>query len=92
MNTGSTIRKPLPRGAKTFPPTLEFPYEERRRTRSPAEALVELVVVGAVPNILDHLIAVDEVVPGRRVEIWRRPTTGAESDSVDDGAMVHRPL
>jgi hypothetical protein len=81
MNTGSTIRRPLPRGPKTFLPIDEFPFEERRRTRSPSDALVELVVEGAVPDILDHLIEVDEVGPDRRVEVWRRPPPDADTAS-----------
>ena len=79
MNTGSTIRRPLPRGPRTFLPVAEFPYEERRRTRSPSDALVELVVKGAVPDIMDHLIAVDEIGPDRRVEVWRRPISDVGS-------------
>jgi hypothetical protein len=79
MNTGSTIRRPLPRGPRTFLPVAEFPYEERRRTRSPSDALVELVVKGAVPDIMDHLIAVDEIGPDRRVEVWRRPRSDVGS-------------
>jgi hypothetical protein len=79
MNTGSTIRRPLPRGPRTFLPVAEFPYEERRRTRSPSDALVELVVKGAVPDIMDHLIAVDEIGPDRRVEVWRRPVSDVGS-------------
>jgi uncharacterized protein DUF7002 len=79
MNTGSTIRRPLPRGPRTFLPVAEFPYEERRRTRSPSDALVEFVVEGAVPDIMDHLIAVDEIGPDRRVEVWRRPRSDVGS-------------
>jgi len=79
MNTGSTIRRPLPRGPSTFLPVAGFPYEERRRTRSPSDALVELVVEGAVPDIMDHLIAVDEIGPDRRVEIWRQPVSDVGS-------------
>ena len=75
MNTGSTVRRPLPRGQKTFLPIVDFPYEERRRTRSPSDALVELVVEGAVPDVMEHLIAVDEVGPDRRAELWRRPAS-----------------
>jgi hypothetical protein len=78
MNTGSTIRRSLPRGPKTFLPIAEFPYEERRRTRSPSDALVELVVEGAVPDIMAHLIEVDRVGPDHRIEVWRRPLRGAE--------------
>ena len=81
MNTGSTIRKPLPRGPRTFLPIAEFPYEERRRTRSPSDALVEFVVEGAVPDIMDHLIAVEEIGPDRRVEVWRRPVSDIDQGS-----------
>jgi hypothetical protein len=75
MNSGSTIRRPLPRGPRTFLPIADFPYDERRKTRSAADALVELVVVGAVPDIISHLNAVDQVAPDRCVEIWRRPVS-----------------
>jgi hypothetical protein len=78
MNTGSTIRRPLPRGARTFLPIADFPYEERRRTRSAADALVELVVAGTVPDVMSHMVEVDEVGPDRRVEIWRRPSFAAD--------------
>jgi hypothetical protein len=78
MNTGSTIRRPLPRGPRSFLPIAEFPYEERRRTRSPSDALVELVVEGAVQDLVDHLMEVDEVAPNRRVEVWRRPSSGVD--------------
>jgi hypothetical protein len=81
MNTGSTIRKPLPRGPKTFLPIAEFPYDERRRTRAPSDALVELVVEGAVPDIMDHLIEVDEVGPDCRVEVWRCALPDADTAS-----------
>jgi hypothetical protein len=79
MNTGSTVRRPLPRGLRTFLPIADFPYAERRRTRSASDALVELTVAGAVPDILDHLIAVDEVAAGRRKTVWR--PAGAPSPS-----------
>jgi hypothetical protein len=81
MNTGSTIRKPLRRGPMTFLPIAEFPFEERRRTRSPSDALVEFVVEGSVPDIMEHLIEVDEVGPNRRVEVWRRPPGSVDAGS-----------
>jgi hypothetical protein len=73
LNSGSTIRKPLPRGARTFLPISDFPYQERRKSRSASDALVELVVAGGVPDLMDHLIAAHEVTPGQSTEIWRRP-------------------
>jgi hypothetical protein len=81
MNTGSTIRRALPRGPKTFLPIAEFPYEQRRRTRSPSDALVELVIENAVPDIMEHLVEVDEIGPERRVEVWRRPSSGGVASS-----------
>jgi hypothetical protein len=72
MNTGSTVRRPLPRGPKTFLPIVEFPYEQRRRTRSPSDALVELVVEGALPDVMEHLIAVNQVGPDRNTKLWCR--------------------
>ena len=81
MNTGSTIRRPLPRGPRTLLPIAEFPYAERRRTRSPPDALVELTVGGAVPDVMDHLIAADLVGPEGRVQVWRRSESGADAAS-----------
>jgi hypothetical protein len=81
MNAGSTIRRPLLRGPRTFLPIADFPYEERRRTRSPSDALVEFVVEGAVPDIMDHLVAVEEIGPDRRVEVWRRPVSHVDQGS-----------
>jgi hypothetical protein len=72
MNTGSTIRRPLPRGPQTFLPIAHFPYAERRRTRSAPDALVELTVAHAVQDVMNHLIAADLVGPEGRVEVWRR--------------------
>jgi hypothetical protein len=81
MNTGSTIRRPLRRGPRTFLPVAEFPFEKRHRTRSPSDALVEFVVDGAVPDIMDHLIAVEEIGPDRRVEVWRRSVSDVDQGS-----------
>lgn len=78
MNTGATFRRALPRGPRSFLPISDFPYDARRLTRSPSDALVELTVADGVPDVLDHLIVVEEVVPGRTTAIWRRPQPHAD--------------
>jgi hypothetical protein len=77
MNTGATVRRALPRGSHTFLPIADFPYQERRKTRAPMDALVEVTIVGGVPDIVDHLIAVEEVASGTRTQIWPLPSDGA---------------
>jgi hypothetical protein len=73
MNTGATFRRALPRGPRTFLPIADFPYQERRKTRAPADALVEVTVAGGIPDVVNYLIAVEEVAPGRRTHIWPPP-------------------
>jgi hypothetical protein len=77
MNTGSTVRRPLPRGPRTFLSIADFPYEERRRTRSASDALVELTVPSAMQDTMDHLIAAELAGPDGRVDIWRRRASEA---------------
>jgi hypothetical protein len=72
MNTGSTVRRPLPRGPRTFLSIAEFPYAERRRTRSASDALVELTVAHAVPDVVDHLITAELIGARGRALVWRR--------------------
>jgi hypothetical protein len=78
MNSGSTIRRALHRGARTFQPISKFPFGERRRTRSPSDALVELVVAGGVPDIMEHVIAASKITPESSTELWRRPRSDAK--------------
>lgn len=80
INSGSTIWNPVKRGAATFLPIVDFPFAERRKTKSKADALVELVVTGGVPDIGDHVIAVHRVEQTKPTELWRRP-----GSSPDDG-------
>lgn len=60
MNSGSTIYDPLPRGAKTFLPISEFPFEDRRATRALQNTVVELLVKYAVPNVDEFVLRVEE--------------------------------
>lgn len=79
LNSGATLYNPLPRGLATFSAIDDFPFEERRKTRSIAASVVELVVRGGVPDIGDHLIAAHRVHNENREELWRKEGT-AEDD------------
>lgn len=74
INSGSTIFNPQPRGASTFLPISEYPFEEWvKRRGAPRKAVVELAVDYSVPDIREHTIRVDLVKGGRVLEaIYRR--------------------
>lgn len=78
LNSGATIYNPQPRGRETFLPIADYPFDERRKTRSVEKSVVELVVRGGVPDIADHLIAAHRVHNGAQQELWRRPGTSAD--------------
>ena len=80
MNSGSTIQKALPRGASTFSKIENFPYAARANTRRPAENVVELLVEDAVPDILDHVLAVHRC---RNDKILETTWTSAQASSDD---------
>lgn len=60
MNSGSTIYRPLPRGAKTFSPIADFPFEERRASRAVENTVVELLVKYSVPDVSNFVLKVEE--------------------------------
>lgn len=62
MNTGCTKPWPHERGPSTFLPLDEYPFAESRRKRG-VNAIVELAVVGAVPDVRDLVIRVEAVEP-----------------------------
>lgn len=73
INTGSTIFNPRPRGVGTFLPITAYPYDDWRRRRGHADAVVEVAVDHYVPDITKHTL----VVESRQSEavlkvIWRR--------------------
>lgn len=78
LNSGATIYNPQPRGRNTFLRIADYPFDERRKTRSVEKSVVELVVRGGVPDIADHLIAAHRVYKGVQQELWRRPGTSAD--------------
>jgi hypothetical protein len=58
MNTGCTKPMPHPRGADTFLPIEKYPYAAWKKKRKRGERVVELTVIGGVPDISNY---VDEV-------------------------------
>lgn len=60
INTGNTQRKPARRGRSTFTPVGAMPYVRwqrlRREHKSSPDVVVEVTVLGAVPDVESHLI------------------------------------
>jgi hypothetical protein len=59
INSGSTIYNPQPRGSQTFRPLTEYPFEARRRMRGVDNAVAEVAVPYAVPDLRDFTLRVD---------------------------------
>jgi hypothetical protein len=77
LNSGATIYRPQPRGRDSFKPVADYPFEQRRKEKGREFWVVELVVLGGVPDIKDHLIAAHRVYEGERKELWRRKGASA---------------
>lgn len=73
INSGSTIMNPRPRGKDTFMKIADYPFAERRKTRSLENALVELTVAYSIPDIAGHLLAAQRVNGDKIEDLWRRP-------------------
>ena len=65
----------------TFRPIEAYPFDERRKTRSVEQSVVELVVLRGVPDIASHLIAAHRVHNGSKTELWRRPGAAGADDA-----------
>ena len=73
VNSGATLYPGAPeRGPFTFTAIEDYPYAERRRRRPPATAVVELAVLGGVPDIAAHVISVRRL-PGTPAATLRAP-------------------
>lgn len=72
INSGSAIRKPQRRGRQTFHKIADYPFDQRRKTRTVTGTVAELVVVNGVPDILEHLVAAHTVHEHGFDELWRR--------------------
>ncbi len=74
INSGNTIYNPRPRGADTFQKIGDYPFEDRRRARGLGNAVAELAVQYAVPDISKCAVRVDHRRDGRVLEdIYREP-------------------
>ncbi|MDX6438990.1 MAG: hypothetical protein QOF45_1573 [Gaiellaceae bacterium] len=73
-NTGTTAYKPPARGRDTFRPAAEYSYEEwRRKGRDRFDAVVELVIPYAVPDVRDFVMHVERRRGDEVIEtIWSR--------------------
>jgi hypothetical protein len=73
INSGAVLFPSAPmRGAATFRPIGEYPFDERLRTHR-SEPVVELLVEYGVPDIVDHVLAVHQVRDQEPATlIWRR--------------------
>ncbi len=81
INSGSTYYNAVQRGPNTFLPIGDYPFEElRKKKKGPARAIAELVVLGGVPDIADHVVEVCRIDAGVKEQIWQR-----EAVCDDDG-------
>jgi hypothetical protein len=82
INSGSTIYRPVDRGSGTFKTLDQYPFEERRRLRGVNNAVAELCVEYAVPDI--GALAIEaEIRQGNEVlEVLYSRRIGKQSSSV----------
>jgi len=60
INSGCTFPSPARRGLDTFLPLSSYPFNQQKQRRGLKSAIVELAVTGAVPDIADHVLRVEE--------------------------------
>jgi hypothetical protein len=79
INSGATIYNAVPRGRSTFMSIADFPFEDRRKVKKKAikDAVVELTVMGGVPELEKHALAAHRVFKGAKTELWRRKGSDA---------------
>jgi len=74
MNSGCTMPFAHARGADTFLPISSYPYADWRRKRRAREAVVELTVLGGVPNIANYVLEVSTRRCGEVLgQLYQRP-------------------
>lgn len=69
INSGSAIYRPTPRGPGIFQPFDDYPFEERRKLRGMGNAVAELVLPHALPDIKDFVLRVEHRQDGRVTEV-----------------------
>jgi hypothetical protein len=72
INSGCTVPNPQPRGSHTFLPVESYPFDAwLKKRRSKGQAVVELAVDYAVPDIADFVVRVEHMQDGELLEtIW----------------------
>jgi hypothetical protein len=76
LNSGCT-RPPQPRGADTFKPLADYPFDDLRRRRGPSKAIAEVTVLGRVDGIDDVVTRVETYRQnGSAVLVWERQGPG----------------
>jgi hypothetical protein len=73
INSGATKPFAHPRGRSTFLPLREYPFRERRASRSLQNAVVELAVTPAVPGIADMVVRVARMRCDQVLEVVWKP-------------------
>jgi hypothetical protein len=68
MNSGCTRPWKHPRGKDTFLPIDQYPYQKRLKGRRKDDAVVELTVIGGVPDIKNFTIRVSRMQKGSVLE------------------------
>ncbi|BDI23496.1 hypothetical protein [Herbiconiux sp. L3-i23] len=59
INSGAALYpNATPRGSDTFLSIADYDYAARKRARGSVDAIVELAVIGGVPDIADHVVSV----------------------------------
>lgn len=69
INSGSTIYKPQPRGTDTFSTICNYPFDHWSRKRRKCDAVVELAVDYAVPEIIQMVSKVEHILENRVTEV-----------------------
>lgn len=69
INSGSTLYNPRERGLQTFLSLNDYPFDERRRLRGPANAVAEVAVDYGVPDLPDFTIRVEHRKGDRILEV-----------------------
>lgn len=73
INSGATLPFATPRGRGTFAPIEAYPYAEWRRRRPRGERVVELAVLGGVPDIERYVRRVVRMRGDREVGVVWEP-------------------
>lgn len=68
INSGSTLYNPRPRGADTFLPLPEYPFDDRKKKAGLTRAVAELAVDYSVQDVLEHVTRVERRKGSRVLE------------------------